>query len=79
MKHAKSSILADKREGASKRDGASFVKLSAMWCKKECQIKTWNFGLHTADNTSEDAAAGIDHALISYDDEDDEELSLIHI
>eukprot|EP00957_Ditylum_brightwellii_P179945 13707287-Ditylum_brightwellii.AAC.1 len=73
MKHATSSILADKGEGINKRDGASFVKLNARWCKKEQQIKTRNFGIHTTANTSDDDDAGIDYTLIPYGDDDDEE------
>ena len=63
-------IMADKGEGESKRDGASFVKLAASYDDEHGKVNVSFIGIQSAGNTSKDAAMGVDNALLLFDDVD---------
>ena len=62
-------ILCDKGEGESSRDGACFVKLVARY--EEERVRVTSIGIQSAGNTSVDGAKGIDRALMLFDTEED--------
>ena len=70
-------LMCDKGEGEKRRDGASFVKLVSRFDKKNDRIKVTCIGIQSASNFSTDAAQGVDHALITYDS-DDNRIMLYH-
>ena len=56
------SVLADKGEGETKRDGACFVKICAQYNDKRKKIKVTSIGIQSAGNTSVDGALRVDIA-----------------
>ena len=71
-------LLCDKGEGESKRDGASFVKLVARWSSYLNHIHVLCIGIHGAGNTSISGAAGVNHALKPYDIDDNNKVQFSH-
>ena len=63
MSRNKLTILCDKGEGLSSRDGATFVKLAARYDDERQRVRATSIGIQSAGNTSEDGALGIDEAL----------------
>ena len=60
------SIIADKGKGENNCNGASFVKILARYDELQHRVKFTSVGIQSADNTSIEAADGIDHALEVY-------------
>ena len=67
MSRNKLTILCDKGEGLSSRDGAAFVKLAARYDDERQRVRATSIGIQSAGNTSEDGALGIDEALKIFD------------
>ena len=67
MTDKKLTILCDKGEGMSSRDGAAFVKLIARYDSARDRVRTTAIGIQSAGNSSEDGALGIHEALKLFD------------